>query len=923
LEEHPLLLFFFDSWYDTICGVYQNGGRAIVKITDTEFLSALAGPLLPQVLVTTPWTPPDGNRPLWPVKYHAPGDQPETVEDRYYCVSTFRLPPDGKPARRRDLFERQFVLVIDDVVEKLNPGIFEYTAPPTYILQSSLGSYQMGWALDLEEEITDAHLEAFHRQFLDRYHGGVDTGQVGVTRVVRLPSSYNCKPSRIAENGGTPWKCELSVWNPGPRYKLVQLASTLQIDLSGARVRERDHLGTDLWPAEAPVMQAIERGDIQVHSEPAPGVYKIRCPNADQHTDDRDADESGLLTTHEDGSGGYVCHHGHCRDNFRFGELLDHLGIKATHDAWKQQRTLETAFRDVPQAPQAPTPAPIASPPDQPAATTAWLPELPPVNLHLEEGAVAYPVSEIADWVKLNTPGMEDTPDKLLEALLFRFKGMSSLTLEYAAAELADNMPAHTKASLLKALKKVRKEFAQKQALAGLEAVPPINRQLGIAVPWSPPDKVPYPIHGRYKTTGEPKPTAENFKLLLDQHNIRVRYNEMTSRTEVDLPNLGIDSSYADYANHIIGYITDICSLSDFNPGVRGIKPIVNQLAGYDIYHPVDEWLNTLPPWDGRDRIQDIPKILNAGGDPQINDIMLRHWFRQLIVACKGNYGMNPPRNVLVLQGDQYAGKTYFWRSMMPEIKDVFKEGINLDPSNKDSVYTATTSMLVELGELDATVKKDVAHLKAFLSNTEDIQRRPYALDDTRRRRRTVFAATVNKPKFLVDQTGNSRFRVIPIGKINQQLLDEFIKSGGREQLWKQLEHEVMVMGLPWNMSYEDNLRVEAYTNELFRDIPMIETVFLDIYDLEAPSKDWRWLSITEIRQEISQYTGKPPAYNRDGLPDILRRHTGQDRFTKKRIGDGKQARLWNVPPRKVLVSSGVAGSKWANVPTPDGSIKH
>jgi putative DNA primase/helicase len=86
-----------------------------------------------------------------------------------------------------------------------------------------------------------------------------------------------------------------------------------------------------------------------------------------------------------------------------------------------------------------------------------------------------------------------------------------------------------------------------------------------------------------------------------------------------------------------------------------------------------------------------------------------------------------------------------------------------MDPNNKDHVITATSHWLVELGELDATFRKaDIAALKSFITNSADKLRRPYDRVDSNYRRRTVFFASVNDRKYLVDDTGNRRWWTVP-----------------------------------------------------------------------------------------------------------------------------------------------------------------
>jgi putative DNA primase/helicase len=104
---------------------------------------------------------------------------------------------------------------------------------------------------------------------------------------------------------------------------------------------------------------------------------------------------------------------------------------------------------------------------------------------------------------------------------------------------------------------------------------------------------------------------------------------------------------------------------------------------------------------------------------------------------------------------------------------------------------TAVSHLIVEIGELDSSFRKDVARLKGFLTADCDKLRRPYARVDSEYQRRTVFVATVNDPAFLVDQTGNTRFWVIPVKAINyehgidmQQLFAQVKVDFDRDEQW-------------------------------------------------------------------------------------------------------------------------------------------
>ena len=80
---------------------------------------------------------------------------------------------------------------------------------------------------------------------------------------------------------------------------------------------------------------------------------------------------------------------------------------------------------------------------------------------------------------------------------------------------------------------------------------------------------------------------------------------------------------------------------------------------------------------------------------------------------------------ILTLQGNQGIGKTRLIKKLIPIY---VKTGLELDPSDKDKVYQCIKYWVAELGELDSTLKRDLAKLKAFITESSDEFRRPYAM---------------------------------------------------------------------------------------------------------------------------------------------------------------------------------------------------
>jgi putative DNA primase/helicase len=235
-------------------------------------------------------------------------------------------------------------------------------------------------------------------------------------------------------------------------------------------------------------------------------------------------------------------------------------------------------------------------------------------------------------------------------------------------------------------------------------------------------------------------------------------------------------------------------------------------------YNPVADWIDS-KPWDGVQRIGDLAKTLKCK-DPENSEQcekLLRRWLISCAAAlvhqglwCKG---------VLTLQGGQDLGKTSWFRRLVPAELGAFREGVSLDPNNKDSVTTAVSHWIVELGELESTLRREIESLKAFITQTVDRLRRPYDRLDSEYPRRTVFCASVNSDRFLKDETGNDRFWVIEVVEVNHK------HDVDMQQLWA----EVMALyrsGEQWHLDIDEKKQLTE-TNAQFRQVSPFEELLL------------------------------------------------------------------------------------------------
>ena len=229
-----------------------------------------------------------------------------TSDNQYFTISLFNPDEHGKARRRKALFDSTWVIVADDVGEKLDVEQTERLPPPSYKLFTSAASEQWGWILNEAETDSDKVnnlLDGLIEKGLSPT--GTDSGMKGVTRLVRLPEGSNTKAKRFVE--GKPFKCYLSEWHPERLHDIETLAQTFDIDLTVSR-NESTSLSVS---GKNPIYINHPLWDKVVVTGHNADWTQIDCPNVDNHSSD-DASGAAVLIR-DDGSVAFQCHHGHCQ----------------------------------------------------------------------------------------------------------------------------------------------------------------------------------------------------------------------------------------------------------------------------------------------------------------------------------------------------------------------------------------------------------------------------------------------------------------------------------------------------------------------------------------------------------------------------------------------------------------------------------
>lgn len=346
-------------------------------------------------------------------------------------------------------------------------------------------------------------------------------------------------------------------------------------------------------------------------------------------------------------------------------------------------------------------------------------------------------------------------------------------------------------------------------------------------------------INGNFS---RPHDTTDNAGALAAAHGVDVRHNVMARRTEIIVP--GLATGRDDLDNAALAVVGDMAVKAGMSR--RGLKELLDAVAGSRPYHPVLELIRS-KPWDGRSRMDQFHATLEVASDypTPLRDKLLDTFCLSAIRALVSVDGL-AAQGMLVLSGTQGINKTR-WVENLCSVPGAVRTGFSLNPLDKDSIFQATTAWFTELGELDATTRRaDVSALKAFVTRPEDVLRRPYALTDNIYRRRTCFVGTVNGSGFLADDSGDRRFWVVKIVRAHLLPAEEM------QQIWAEylVRYE---RGEKWYLD-ADTQSALATANSEHRIVDPIQEKILGAFDWGKTSEtDWfkrpstLWASATDV----------------------------------------------------------------------------
>ena len=347
------------------------------------------------------------------------------------------------------------------------------------------------------------------------------------------------------------------------------------------------------------------------------------------------------------------------------------------------------------------------------------------------------------------------------------------------------------------------------------------------------------------------------YMLRLQAGDDRIRYNRFTQQIEIDGAVLeGAERFYLSLAEQ--GYKVSKELAID----------CLIQVAHEHPYDPVALYLEHVAATVAPTYIGGLataylrPEDAQAGG-PTIYDEMLRC---TLIGAVKRVFEPGCKHDTAcVLMGDQGARKSSFWAALGGAF---FSDALG-DISSKDDLMVLHRSWIMEWAELDHIMgRKHAGQIKSFLSQGTDLFRVPYGKATEAFPRRGIIVGSTNRSTgFLVDDTGNRRFWVIPTTRTEADPIDTPTLMAERDAIWSAAVH-----------AYRDGER-----NYLPPEMAVLVSQENESYQIESPwlspVRDWltKQTDVAEITTEkiLSQAVAKPierqTRADQMAIADILR----------------------------------------------------
>lgn len=257
-----------------------------------------------------------------------------------------------------------------------------------------------------------------------------------------------------------------------------------------------------------------------------------------------------------------------------------------------------------------------------------------------------------------------------------------------------------------------------------------------------------------------------------------IRYNRLANQIYAEhLPWARLTPAWRDADTaQLVSYID--ANYGEFS--ARNYELALTKVADDRAYHPVRDYLERLPPWDGTPRTDTLFIDYLGAEDTPYTRAVTRKTLTAAVARIQ--YPGIKFDSIPVLNGNQGIGKTTLVARLG---KEWYSDSLSIsDMKDKTAPEKLQGNWILELSELAGIKKMDVEIVKSFASRVDDKYRPSYGrVVESHPRQCIIIGTTNNDAGFLRDVTGNRRFWPIRVSgegiKRPWDLTEEVV-----DQLW-------------------------------------------------------------------------------------------------------------------------------------------
>lgn len=320
----------------------------------------------------------------------------------------------------------------------------------------------------------------------------------------------------------------------------------------------------------------------------------------------------------------------------------------------------------------------------------------------------------------------------------------------------------------------------------------------------------------------------------------RLRRNVMSGVTQYK-PVGAYDTYYRPVTREVINAMATMAQREGIRVWARDIKERVNSEL-VEQYDPVNEYIASLPEWDGRDRLSAF-----AARVPNDNPYWTEFfsvWMHSMVAHWMGLDRRHGNALVPLLIGRQGCGKTSFAKMILPEPLQPYQND-RIDFRNDNAVMLGLSSFaLINIDEFDRYSGRRQPLMKYLFSKGDVTSIKAYGRTFTTERRYASFIGTTNSPCPLTDPTGSRRFVCANVtGDI------DFASHVDYDQLYAQIVSEIR-LGKNFYLDAEAERRQMEYNRRFMRH-DCLDDILLSMFRRPEEGEPAHELTASEIAGKV------------------------------------------------------------------------